>query len=113
MSEIIWHGQAGHFVCWRDCLWHLCSEVNGYVISTLGEYYRNRPQNQIGEMERLGIEPDSFYESMVFEVQGHCDCGCGHPKISGSSLDMNRYKTPLEARLGHMALIEEYSKKTK
>lgn len=113
MSEIVWHGQAGHFVGWRDCQWHLCTEVNGYIISTLGEYIPNRQRNTVGQAMPLGLSPDDLYESMIFEVGGHCPCGCGHPTQSGSSLDMNRYKTPLEARLGHMKLVEEYSKKTK
>jgi hypothetical protein len=112
LSEIIWHGQAGHFVCWRRCVWHLCTEVNGYVISTLGEFFPDMHHDNLGEMEPMGLTPNEMYESMVFEVMGHCHCGCGHPTISGSELVTQRYKTPLEARLGHMALIEEYKNKS-
>ena len=110
-TKIIWHGQAGHFVCWRRCIWHLCTEVNGYVISTIGEFYPDMHYDNMGEMESLGLVPEQFYESGVFEVGGHCSCGCGQPLQSGSALYMNRYKTPLEARLEHMKLVEEYSKK--
>jgi hypothetical protein len=85
--------------------------VNGYVISTLGEFFPNMHHDYLGEMESLGIVPEQFYESAVFEISGHCDCGCGQPIQSGSALIMERYKTPLEARLGHMKLIEEYSTK--
>ena len=67
--------------------------------------------DNMGEMESLGLVPEQFYESGVFEVGGHCSCGCGQPLQSGSALYMNRYKTPLEARLEHMKLVEEYSKK--
>ena len=34
----IWMGHAGHFILGHKCRFHLSTYVNGYIVSTVGEY---------------------------------------------------------------------------
>jgi hypothetical protein len=104
---MIWYGNAGHFCNSRKCRFHLCTEVNGYVISTIGEYYPTSEK----EMERLGVGSKDFYETLVYSVSGdRCKCGCNQPNYSASTIEMVRYATPKEANEGHIKLCEKYEK---
>lgn len=38
MSKEIWMPHAGHFVCGQQCRFRLNTYVNGYIVSTVGEY---------------------------------------------------------------------------
>lgn len=105
---MIWYGNAGHLCVSRKCEFHLCTEVNGYVVSTVGEYY---PNGINMPMEPVGLMPKELYETMIFEFSGsRCKCGCGLPD-TGRSLCMDRYATPKEANEGHIRYCEEYAKK--
>ncbi len=97
-SQWKWYGHAGHFICSRWCRFHLCTEVGNFLISTVGEYWPDRPVREIHAQvqdpiwlsenchlkgnsfdaaymsrfgfERLGAGEDSIYETLVFRLTG-------------------------------------------
>lgn len=96
-KERVYFGSPAHFICARDCRFHIATLVGGkYMVSTVGEYWpdrkvrgilagsRNVPRLMENEalkgdafdaayMEKFGYEEigyDRKYETMVFEVTG-------------------------------------------
>jgi len=107
MTDWIWYGNAGHFCASSQCRFHLCTEIGDYLISTVGEYYRDQDDK---EMSTLGIGSKDFYETYVFRrTKERCKCGCGLPDIELSEIDGTRYATPREANEGHIRFCEKYS----
>lgn len=98
-QDWVWMPCAGHFICARYCRYHLNTYVNGYIVSTIGEYCPDRdirrmnvevhnsshPEDQfdlslMGDVfdyeyqKKFGFESfdafgDSFYETLVFKAQ--------------------------------------------
>ena len=102
MRDWKWYGHPLHFICSYDCKFHLATELpSGYLVSTIGDYF---PQHDIGSQEadsgkEIGL--GRKFETMVFKITGHLDCGC--PDCDFSDLDCVGYNTHAEANLGHMA----------
>lgn len=136
-----WFGHAGHFICARDCQFHLCTLVGKHLVSTVGEYWPDRQVREIhaqvhdqkwlnenrhlkgdtfdsAYMKKFGFETigcDRKYETMVFLAGQPCDrkdCGCGLPEISGSELDFGGYNDAKAATEGHYKLCEKWARKT-
>lgn len=136
MKDEKWFGHAAHFICGRDCQFHLATLVNGYLVSTVGEYWPDRLVREIhaeshdrgwlaenrhlrgdvfdaAYMTRFGYERigwDRTYETMVFEAGQPClgVCNCGLPSINGSELDFAGYNDAGAATEGHMAMVAKY-----
>ena len=120
MQEIKWFGNAGHFCCAQWCRFHLTTLVNGYLVSTVGEYVH--PMHSKGsEKKEAEWLRDNYpgedigfgrkYETMVFKAGKPCDapkCSCGLPSIDGSEIDSHGYNTAKSATEGHMFLVEKY-----
>ena len=140
MKNYKWFGLAGHFICASWCRFHLCTQVGGYLISTVGQYWPERGSREIhaqicdpgwlaencelkgdyfdaAYMKRFGYEDigcNRKFETMVFKAGVLCtakECGCGQPSIDGSELDFDAYNTVKEATEGHMAMCEKWAKK--
>lgn len=99
-------GCAGHCIVGHMCRWHRHTQVGRYRISTIGDYYLR------DERRTLGIEDDSFFETMVFrtlpnEAVGNSGCGCQEVE-EWSELECNRYATAGEAQSGHEGFVEKY-----
>ena len=136
MSEK-WFGHAAHFIGGRNCQFHLATQVNGYLVSTVGELWWERGSREItarhqdpkwfaknahlkgdyfdaAYMKRFGFDTlglDRKYETMVFKAGKPCarkDCGCGLPEIDGSELDFAGYSDAGSAARGHMELVEKW-----
>lgn len=134
-----WYGEAGHFICGRDCRFHLCTKIGNYVISTVGKYWPSRSSREIhasvhdpkwlaenksllgayfdaAYMKRFGFEQIGFdrtYETMVFRASGKCEakeCNCGLPTIDPTELDFLGYNDAKSAREGHMKLCRKWSR---
>jgi hypothetical protein len=113
-----WYGFAGHFICVKDCQFHLTTKVGDKLISTVGDYqpYYGIPGRKD---ERTEIAPGRFYETMVFDISENrkCeekDCGCDLPvPNSWTKLDFNGYNTAGEAQAGHLELCLKYDKEIK
>jgi hypothetical protein len=68
--------KPSHFIGARKCRFGRTTAVNGFVISTVGEYY---PEGSTG-MQRLGSGSADFYETYVFRWKSFCEdpeCNCG------------------------------------
>jgi hypothetical protein len=102
----IWLGHKQHLIVARNCWFSLSTLLpNGYLVSTIGEYYR---ENET-EMTEIGL--DRFYETMVFKTNGILEkCGC--PVISDfSEIKMRGYISAKEAQIGHIKICEEFDSK--
>ncbi len=116
---------AGHFICGSNCRFHLNTYVNGWIVSTVGEYLpdsavrevlakcrgiklegkgdsRERDWLSKSGFEKIGL--DRLYETMVFravtsEYSGFSCC----PKVpeTGNSVDFEGYNLPGDAATGH------------
>lgn len=124
---------AGHFICAKDCKFHLNTYVGGVIVSTVGEYW---PDSQVRKIhaevagkhiEGRGDEYDRNYfkefgwedigcgrkyETMVFKAtQDKENTCCPWRQSSGSDLDFNSYNDSNAAFAGHMAMCEKWAKK--
>lgn len=108
-----WFGNAGHFIGSNHCRFHLATQVKNYLVSTVGEYipYCNKNEEKF---QALSIEPQSYYETMIFEIEGYCSCGCGLPEPNvgknPDGLECHHYSTARHANEGHLKLCEKYDK---
>lgn len=98
-----WFGNAGHFCASNYCRFHLTTKIGNHLVSTIGEWYPPGTK----EMQPVGL--DRFYETMVFEVDGACSCGCGLPSHSGESIYMCGYSDAASANYGHYFTCESVS----
>lgn len=132
-SQWKWFGNAGHFICSPWCRFHLCTQVEEYLVSTVGEYVPDSEAREIfaecrnvklkgrGEarladyMQKIGFEDIGCgrkYETMVFVAGKPCDadgCNCGLPSITGSELDMAGYNDAGAATAGHLAMCKKWA----
>ena len=107
-----WSGNAGHFIASASCLFHLCTDVGYYRVSTVGEYL---PRGSSG-FEDVGYRRK--YETMVFPLSdSRCsdpDCGCGAREIAEwRELDCDGYNRRGDAERGHTAMCQKWSRKRK
>lgn len=126
--EWVWYGHAGHFTCAQWCRYHPCTKVGRYLVSTVGEYWPERAEENIAlkgdafdnaYMKRFGFETmgasPHCYETMVFKLtQGKCeskDCGCGLPNVDYSEIEGQRSMTAGEASAFHMKMCKKWSTK--
>jgi hypothetical protein len=124
-----WFGNAGHFICARNCQFHLTTKVGRFLVSTVGEYMpeesvreilaRSRGITLVGRgderlasyQSQLGFEEIGYgrtYETMVFAIGDEtCPCGCGLPvPVDYSELTAEGYRDAKTATQGHYAPCE-------
>jgi hypothetical protein len=134
-----WFGHAGHLIVGAWCRFHLCTQVGNYLVSTVGEYWPERPVREIhasvhnpkwleknkhlrgdafdhAYMEEFGFEEIGYrrkYETMVFKAGKPCttkECGCGLPvPTEWTELDSGTYNAAKDATEGHGAMCEKWS----
>jgi hypothetical protein len=129
---MIWMPHAGHFIGSAYCRFHLNTYVNGYIISTVGEYVpdsqvrrilresRGRLTDLRGDAEEaeFGFEELGYhrlYETMVFRAVKRIakETCCPYRMQSGSELDMRGYNKAEDAYRGHLSLLRKWAKKKK
>lgn len=138
-EEWEWFGHAGHLIVARWCRFHMATKVGDYLVSTVGEYWPERPVREIhakvhdpgwlaakrhllgdefdaAYMRRFGFEEIGYgrkYETMVFRATKVCtspSCDCGMPMPDDwSELDSGAYNNPGAARAGHLAMCEKWA----
>ena len=144
MSEWKWFGNAAHLIVGQWCRFHMATLLpNGYLVSTVGEYWPERPSREIhasvydaewlqqnrhlrgddfdaAYMKKFGYETigcDRKYETFVFKAGAPCKvkgCGCGMPALADTSeLDSKGYNDAGSATKGHMELCRKWAKKPK
>lgn len=137
-SDWKWFGCPGHFICARDCRFHLCTLIGDILVSTVGEYLPDYDVREIlakskgivlkgkGDerraeyMKKVGFEEiglDRRYETMAFKTTGEVcrnpKCNCGLPTIIPEEIEFEGYNTAGEAAKGHMKICLKVSKKGK
>lgn len=105
-----WYGHAGHLCVASSCRFHLCTKVGKYLISTVGDYYRECSRETIGSGE------DDFFETYVFRTLrgSSCTdkaCGCGLPEIDLENIEGIRCATAVEAAKTHMNMCRKYERR--
>lgn len=133
-----WFGNAGHLIVAQWCRFHLCTQVGDHLVSTVGEYWPERPTREIhaqvhdprwltsnrhlkgdafdaAYMKRFDFEEIGCgrkYETMVFATGGVCaaeGCNCGMPiPASWSEIDSDAYNDAGSATRGHIAMCEKF-----
>jgi hypothetical protein len=110
-----WYGSAGHFIGGPECRFHLCTEVGGYLVSTVGEYFPNGRDGH--EAKEIGL--DRLYETFVFKLKrGHArcdvdDCGCGLPMPDQSlEIDSLPANKAGDATRNHYKLCRKWARRS-
>ena len=128
----LWMGHAGHFCASSHCRFKLNTYVNGYIISTVGEYV---PDSQIREiysktrnikiegsgdfaeadwLRKNGFEDLGYkrtYETMVFKsiknenLKYQC---CPYEADVSRELELEGYNDAASATQGHYAMCNKY-----
>lgn len=104
-------GCAGHFIASAACQWRRHTEINGYRISSVGNYFPANSQKR----GTIGAGPDSFFETYVFRLTKYLakdseKCGC-HAVADWSEIDGQRYATTGEAQAGHERYVRKYARR--
>ena len=118
-----WMPHAGHFICGNDCQFHINTHVNGYIISTVGEYVpdsaireiRGRQTALIGDAEKYDygfkeIGVGRTYETMVFKAKKSKNRCCPYEMVSGDDIDFSGFNDPGKAYLGHLRMVSKWKK---
>lgn len=131
MSGQVWMPHAGHFVGGMNCSFHLNTYVNGYIVSTVGEYRPSFGRSASGviretgggevvarrdddPLEKIGL--DRLYETMVFKggptkwdddypISRRC---CPFEAQDLSEIDFAPYNDPGDAYRGHLVMLDKY-----
>lgn len=100
-------GNAAHSIGGESCRFHLATRVGSFVVSTVGDYFPKYAGVSEGPQE-IGL--DRKFETMVFRVDGVCECGCGMPTHNGESIDFDGYSNRATANAGHEAMCQKYER---
>lgn len=141
VSKWKWFGNAGHLIVAQSCRFHLCTHIGDYMVSTVGEYWPERPTREIhakfhdsqwldahqilrgdnfdaAYMERFGYEEIGCgrkFETLVFKAGKPCaqkGCLYGLPYPSDwGELDSNGYNDAGAATRGHMEMCQKWAAK--
>jgi hypothetical protein len=96
-------GHAGHLIVASSCIHHIHTHVNGYCVSTVGDYYPDykRKGDSMGERETIGY--GRFLETYVFKLKEGTD-----DVENYSEIDHEGWQTGEEADAGHEAMVAKY-----
>lgn len=132
----VWMPHGAHFICARDCKFHLATYVGGYIVSTVGEMVPDAPVRErfassrgvtlegqgdarlADYMRKVGYQEIGFgrkYETMVFRAVARdpgpeTDC-CPWRVSDFSEIEVRGYNDPVSATKGHYELCAEYAER--
>ena len=98
MAKLEWFGHAGHFIGAPHCRFHLHTHVNGYCVSTVGDY---RTARQASKPEEIGC--GRLYETMVFKLDDD-----GVNVSDHTELWCEPYNDRDAANAGHIELVKKW-----
>ena len=122
-----WMPHSAHLIVGYDCDFHLATEVGGYLVSTVGEYFpdsqvreiiaksKNVKLEGIGDRRRFDfykkigyveIGLGRPYETLVFESSKSGEKCCLFKMKTSKEVDFRGYNTAGDAYNGHMELGE-------
>lgn len=113
MEKWIFQPHPGHLCIANYCRFFLNTYVNGYIISTVGEY---KPDSRVRDIlglkdEYIDVGLNRKYETMVFKAQRVGNSCCEYQPINFEQLDFDGYNDPIQARKGHYVMCEKWSNK--
>lgn len=137
MKDWIFMPHAGHLIVGKDCVYHLNTFVNGYIVSTVGEWWPDRIPREIHAKvydptwflanKHLGVQNFDFeymkkfgfmeiganrtYETLVFTAKKDRSKCCPYVAADWSELDMSAYNDPDSATIGHYKTCHTWAKK--
>ena len=122
----VWMPHAGHFILGHKCRFRLNTYVNGYIISTVGEYVPDNDIIDIKAPEFNGLRGDSKenayiekyiceeigfgrkFETMVFKGEKSKHKCCPYEVSDYGNIDFRGYNTPASAYKGHLKMCKKY-----
>lgn len=99
-NDEVWMPHAAHLIVGDECRFHLATYVNGFIVSTVGEYVHDGKRRTIGR--------NRFYETMVFVARPGTGTCCPWVQADGQDVDFEGYNDAGAAREGHMRMVEKY-----
>ena len=103
-ADWIWMGHPAHLCVSDRCQFRLSTYVNGYIISTVGEYVPNSNSKKFTE-----IGYNRTYETMVFKaIESDSECCPYEADVTNDELDMEGYNTAKDAMNGHYKMCEKW-----
>lgn len=107
---------SGHLIVGSDCRFHLNTYVDGYIISTVGEWWPERRAREIHaqihdpkfDYEEIGA--GRKYETMVFKAKKSNNKCCAYTASNWEALYFDGYNAAYEAVEGHYKMCEEWAK---
>jgi hypothetical protein len=105
VEEWRWLGYPQHLIVAQSCRFRLATVVGDRLISTVGDYHLCGSEG----MTAVGAEVDSFFETMVFPVEGNAACGCCPHVTDWCGIEMRRYADAIGAERGHVETCRKYA----
>lgn len=106
-------GHAAHLCVGPWCLFHIATQVGGFMVSTVGDYrpVSEREGEGFGPAREIGV--GRLFETFVFRIipNRSCGCGCGLPDMELSEIDTAAYNDALAATEGHERMCQKYERK--
>lgn len=107
-GKIIWMPHAGHFIRGERCQFRLNTYVNGYIVSTVGEFVSSiKPTD--APFQNIGS--NRLYETMVFHAKRSEHKCCPYRAMTGTDLDSAGYNEADAACKGHLEMVKKWSRK--
>lgn len=136
-SDWIWMPHAAHFICGKDCQFHLATFVGNFIVSTVGELWSDQDVRRIhaevhdpewyrknknlkgdyfdaAYMKKFGfrnIGHGRKYETMVFVAEKSKEKCCPFIQESGNNLDFEGYNSAESAMKGHMKMCKKWARR--
>ena len=102
----------GHLICAYQCSFRRCTYVNGFIVSTIGEYiprYSDADQGSEKNWEQIGC--DRLYETEVFRAKKSKHKCCPYVIRVQHQMDFAPYNKADDANAGHEAMVKKWSTK--
>ena len=91
-----------HFCASDSCRFRIGTLVGKYIISSVGDMVIHGKSVEVGSGRK--------YETMVFDHEGDCVCGCGLACHNGRELESCGYNDAKSATEGHLEMCKKYAK---
>lgn len=132
-KDWVWMPHAAHLIVGQDCRFHLATYVNGFIVSTVGEYLPDESSREThaevrgiklegqGDYRRadflkkcgwVEIGCDRTYETMVFKAKKSASGCCAWELSHGLELECAGYKDSKAATEGHLRLCSKYDRRS-
>jgi len=105
-KDWIWMPHAAHHICRARCQFRLATYVGGYIVSSVGEFLRER-----GDTAFDTVGSERLYETIVFKAKKSGVKCCPYVITdAGNTRDFKGYNKSSAAIKGHMELCDKWSK---